>query len=97
MESVRKDVECFFGEPEGCWRILKLPLLYWHRKRIDIFFSCCILQNMLHARDALAELEVNIDWSGDGGLHDAFYSDPYTDLSRVGTTGEGGAGRSEEE
>ncbi|CAM9168548.1 unnamed protein product, partial [Discosporangium mesarthrocarpum] len=44
LESVRKDVECFFGRTKGHWRILQLPLQYWHKNRIDnIFFSCCIL------------------------------------------------------
>ncbi|CAM9456050.1 unnamed protein product, partial [Discosporangium mesarthrocarpum] len=84
-ESVHEDVQSFFGETEGRWRILKLPLQYWHRRRIgNVFFSCCTLQNMLHACDGLAELEVNTDWTGDAALHDAFYSDPYTDFSRVG-------------
>ncbi|CAN0257027.1 unnamed protein product, partial [Discosporangium mesarthrocarpum] len=52
LESVGKDVECFFGRTKGRCRILKLPLQCWHRKRTDnTFFSCCILQNMLHAYD----------------------------------------------
>ncbi|CAM9325400.1 unnamed protein product [Discosporangium mesarthrocarpum] len=62
LESVCKDVECFLGRTKGRWRILKLPLQYWHRKSTDkIFFSCCILQNMLHAYDGIAEVEVNTD------------------------------------
>ncbi|CAN0446626.1 unnamed protein product [Discosporangium mesarthrocarpum] len=43
MESVGKDVECFLGRTKGRWRILKLPLQYWHRKRIDN-----ILFHLLH-------------------------------------------------
>ncbi|CAM9366272.1 unnamed protein product, partial [Discosporangium mesarthrocarpum] len=81
LESVRKDVECFFGSTKGCWRIPKLLLQYWHRKRTDnILLSCCILQNVPHAYDGLAEVEVNTDWTGDAGLHDAFYIAPYTDF-----------------
>ncbi|CAM9878150.1 unnamed protein product, partial [Choristocarpus tenellus] len=54
VESVRKDVECFFGKVKGRFRILKLPLLYSERKKINnLFFTCCILQNMLHHMIAL--------------------------------------------
>ena len=50
LESVRKDVECFFGILKGRFRILKLPILFRSRERIDnAFFTCCILHNMLHA------------------------------------------------
>ncbi|CAM9631493.1 unnamed protein product, partial [Discosporangium mesarthrocarpum] len=52
LESAGKGVKCFFGRTKGRWRILKLPLQYWYSKRIyNIFFSCCILKNMLHAYD----------------------------------------------
>ncbi|CAM9911856.1 unnamed protein product, partial [Discosporangium mesarthrocarpum] len=75
---------------KGRWRIFKPPLQYWHGKRIDnILFTCCLLQNMPHAYDGLEELEVNTDWTGDAGLHDAFY----TDFS----TREGGTGGVEQE
>ncbi|CAN0416889.1 unnamed protein product, partial [Ascophyllum nodosum] len=48
LESVRKDVECFFGILRGRFRILKLPILFRSRERIDnAFFTCCILHNML--------------------------------------------------
>ncbi|CAN0019648.1 unnamed protein product [Pylaiella littoralis] len=48
-KSVRKDVECFFGILKGRFRILKLRLAYHCREDIDnIFFTCCILHNMLH-------------------------------------------------
>ncbi|CAM9769949.1 unnamed protein product, partial [Choristocarpus tenellus] len=50
VESVRKDIECFFGRVKGGFSILELPLLYSERKNIDnIFFTCYILQNMLHS------------------------------------------------
>ncbi|CAN0130248.1 unnamed protein product, partial [Discosporangium mesarthrocarpum] len=50
LESVWKDVECFFGRLKGRFRILKMPLM----EKIDsIFFVCCILQNILHAYDGL--------------------------------------------
>ncbi|CAM9274653.1 unnamed protein product, partial [Pylaiella littoralis] len=48
LESVRKDVECFFGILKGRFRTLKLRLAYHCREDIDdIFFTCCILHNML--------------------------------------------------
>ncbi|CAM9498187.1 unnamed protein product [Choristocarpus tenellus] len=54
-------------------------------KKIDnIFFTCCILQDMLHSYNGLGKLEGNTDWTGDAGLHDVFYSDPYTDLKQMG-------------
>ncbi|CAM9263664.1 unnamed protein product, partial [Discosporangium mesarthrocarpum] len=63
LESVRKDVECYFGRLKGRVRILKLPMLYWAssnclRKKMDnMFFMCCILQNMLHTYDGLGTQE----------------------------------------
>ncbi|CAM9541858.1 unnamed protein product [Choristocarpus tenellus] len=93
VESARKNVKCFFGRVKGCYRILKLPLLYSHMKKIDnIFFTCCILQNMPYSYDGLGEFEGNIDWTGDAGLHDAFYSDPYTDFTQMGMPKDQGRG-----
>ncbi|CAM9749108.1 unnamed protein product, partial [Ectocarpus fasciculatus] len=52
LESVRKDVECFFGILKGRFRILKLAMAYQSQERIDnVFFTCCILHNMLHTFD----------------------------------------------
>ncbi|CAN0446773.1 unnamed protein product, partial [Pylaiella littoralis] len=48
LESVRKDVGCFFGILKRRFRILKLRLAYHCREDIDnIFFTCCILHNVL--------------------------------------------------
>ncbi|CAM9763923.1 unnamed protein product, partial [Hapterophycus canaliculatus] len=56
LESVRKDVECFFGILKGRFRILKLGILFHDRDAIDyMFFTCCTLHNMLHAFDGLDE------------------------------------------
>ena len=38
LESVRKDVECFFGVLKGRFRILKLPILYKEMEDIDNVF-----------------------------------------------------------
>ncbi|CAM9570004.1 unnamed protein product, partial [Discosporangium mesarthrocarpum] len=57
LESVRKDVECFFGRLKGRFRILKMPLMFWvssanSREKIDNkLFACCILQTVLLAYD----------------------------------------------
>ncbi|CAM9772881.1 unnamed protein product, partial [Sphacelaria rigidula] len=43
LESVRKDVECFFSSLKGRFRILKLPILYRRRDDIDkLFLTCCM-------------------------------------------------------
>ncbi|CAM9986672.1 unnamed protein product [Discosporangium mesarthrocarpum] len=48
LESVRKDVESYFGRLKGRFRILKLPIIYWassnhRREKIgNLFFTCCI-------------------------------------------------------
>ncbi|CAM9899303.1 unnamed protein product, partial [Ectocarpus sp. 8 AP-2014] len=58
LESVRKDVECFFGILKGCFRILKLRLGYRSKEDIDnIFSTCCILHNMLHTFDGMDVFE----------------------------------------
>lgn len=85
LESVRKDVECFFGILKGRFRILKLPILYRDKEDIDnVFFACCILHNMLHSYDGLDELEENADWAGLDGLHDPDVAPPEVDHSSVG-------------
>lgn len=85
LESVRKDVECFFGRVKGRFRILKLPLLFRQKIHIDnIWFTCCILHNLLHEYDGLDKLEDNVHWAGQDGLHDAWIADPETDVSTVG-------------
>lgn len=80
LESVRKEVECFFGRVKGRFRTLKLPLLFQDKDVIvNVWFTCCILHNLLHAFDGLGELEAGVDWSGREGLHDACIADPETD------------------
>ncbi|CAM9738673.1 unnamed protein product [Discosporangium mesarthrocarpum] len=93
LESVRKDVECFFGRLKGLFRILKMLLTFWpssenSRDNIDnIFFVCCILENKPLAYDGLCVLESGTDWCGRDGMHEAFYCDPTTDTTQVGMSG----------
>ena len=85
LESVRKDVERFFGRVKGRFRILKLPLLFRQKIQIDnIWFTCCILHNLLHKYDGLDKLEDDVHWADQEGLHDAWIADPETDVSMVG-------------
>ncbi|CAM9349321.1 unnamed protein product [Discosporangium mesarthrocarpum] len=92
-ESVRKDVECFFERLKGRFRILKMPLMFWAsnanlRGKIDnIVLVCGILQNMLHACNALCVLEPGTGWCGHGGMDDAFCCDPTTDPTQMGMSG----------
>ena len=101
LESVRKDVECFFGILKGRFRILKLRLAYHSKEDIDnIFSTCCILHNMLHTFDGMDVFEKNVDWVGSAGLHDPWDHDPLTDFTSVGSTDalaeEGGGGEGSE-
>ncbi|CAN0410174.1 unnamed protein product, partial [Pylaiella littoralis] len=85
LETVRKDVECFFGILKGRFRILKLRLAYHCREDIDnIFFTCCILHNMLHSFDGMSVFKENVDWAGSAGLHDPKDHAPDTDFTSVG-------------
>ncbi|CAB1097890.1 unnamed protein product [Ectocarpus sp. CCAP 1310/34] len=88
LESVRKDVECFFGIVKGRFRILKLSIPYHKQEDIDnVFFTCCILHNMLHSYDNKSEMEEEPNWAGNAGLHNAWEHNPSLDLSSVGAKG----------
>ena len=73
------------GRVTGRFKILKLPL-YFRQKTdiVDVWFTCYILQNLLHEFDGLYNLEADVDWAGEGALHDAWTADPKTDVSAVG-------------
>ena len=64
LESVRKDVECVFGILKKRFRILKNAVKLHNQKKIDnVFFTCCILHNILHHYDGY---ELQKDGSGWG-------------------------------
>lgn len=85
---MRKDVECFFGVLKGRFKVLKLRVGYHSHECIDnIFFTCCILHNMLHTFDGMDVFEENVDWAGSAGLHNAWEHDPLTDFTSVGSRG----------
>jgi hypothetical protein len=66
MESIRKDVECLFGVLKARFRLLKLPFLYHGNnsksKCDNVFFTCCMLHNVLLQYDGLMDWEADIDW-----------------------------------
>lgn len=54
LESMRKDVECFFGILKGRWRILKHAILVQDATRVDnIVYTCVALHNQLLHIDGL--------------------------------------------
>lgn len=56
LESIRKDVECFFGRLTSRFRILRYAIQLHSKEQIDnVFFTCVTLQNMLHDWDGLDE------------------------------------------
>ena len=71
VETVRKDVECVFGVLKGRFRCLKLPIYYHDKKSIDdMFFTCCILHNMLLKNDGLDKRwENGVNYAGVDGNH----------------------------
>lgn len=67
LESVRKDVECFFGILKGRFKILNSSILYQDEHFVtNIFSTCCVLHNILHGWDGLGDLQ-DEDWAGVDG------------------------------
>ena len=85
LESVRKDVECFFGVLKGRFRVLKLPIQYREKTDIDsMFMTCCILHNIIHAYDGRLEWERDVDWAGVDGRLDVTFADADADFTLFG-------------
>ncbi len=82
-ESTRKDIEGTFGILKGRFRCLKLPILIHDQQDIDnMFFTCCILHNMLLLHDERDKLWYNdVEWSGRDGEHDIGDEDDWTHRS----------------
>lgn len=65
LESVRKDVECFFGRLKIRFRILRSRIMFHKQSRVDnVFYAACIMHNMILEDDGLEE-----------GWHDAAEGD----------------------
>ena len=72
VESVRKNVECVFGILKGRFRCLKLPI-YLHGNHVidNMFFTCCILRNMLLMKDGYdRRWEDGVSWADQAGQHE---------------------------
>ena len=60
LESVRKDVEAFFGRLKIRFRLLRGNVNFHKQRKVDAcFFAACILHNMLHEADGLDQ-----GWAG---------------------------------
>ena len=69
LESVRKDVECFFERLKRRFGLLRDSIEYQSQSAIDnAFFSCCVLHNMLHEYDHMDEWAVELDELAAGGI-----------------------------
>lgn len=80
IESVRKDVECFFGRLKKRFRILKLPIQLHKKLAIDnVFFACVTIQNMLHEWDGLGGWSNGVDLEGEIEGSDIGYWGPISD------------------
>ena len=67
VESVRKDIECFFGRLKARFRVLKTPIsLKTMRAVDDVFFTCVALQNIIldwdHEFNELTTWDVTANW-----------------------------------
>ena len=84
LERVRKDSECMFGRLKNRFRILKTPIMFHLKERIDnLFLTCVALHNIIHVWDT--ELrntrgwEVNTSSAYDLNLDDDADGNPPTD------------------
>ena len=67
---------CFFGILKWRFRILKLAILFHDEGLIsNMVKTCCVLHNILHTWDGLAELEPGTSWAGNGGEPEAGAAD----------------------
>lgn len=64
VESTRKDVECVFGILKGRFRFLRHGILLQSQDKVDtVFFTCCILHNLILQADGLdCRWEENVEW-----------------------------------
>ena len=88
-------MECTFGILKGRWRILKTGIRLQAKQSIDdVFYTCCVLHNMLMEYDNIhEEWTAGVQYDGPDGLHDTedmrrifgrLHVNRKTDLSRIG-------------
>jgi hypothetical protein len=67
MESVRKDIECYFGRLKQRFRVLRVPNLLNNKNQIDnMMFSVVAVQNMVYdyviAAEEMRSWTVQLKW-----------------------------------
>jgi hypothetical protein len=66
MESVQKDIECYFGRLKQQFKILKTPILLHKKKIDDMIFTIVAIQNIIldymTAADFHASWMVQLNW-----------------------------------
>lgn len=71
----------FLWTPSELLQAREFSLIYHTKARIDnVFFTCRILHNVLHAFDGLDVTEADVEWAGEEGLRHAWTADPLTDV-----------------
>ena len=72
VESVRKDVECFFGKMKARWQFLKNASLQHDSEIIEAAFKCCcVINNMLLKQSIIAKEAEDVNETKEAFL-DAF-------------------------
>ena len=82
VESVRKNVECFFGRLKMRFRCLLNPIWISNEAQIDdMFISCAILHNMLLTWDGLdIRYEDPLSWHSMQDIVHPCDDEPQTDI-----------------
>ena len=67
MESVQKDIECYFGRLKQRFKVLKTPIMIRNKERIDnMMFALVAIQNMILdysiAAEEITSWEVQLNW-----------------------------------
>ena len=67
MESVRKDIECYFGRLKQRFKILRIPNLRKKKEKIDnMMLTLVAIQNMLLdysiANEEMTSCEIPLKW-----------------------------------
>ncbi|CAB1118961.1 unnamed protein product [Ectocarpus sp. CCAP 1310/34] len=85
LDSVRRDGSASDGILKGRFRILKLAMAYQSQERIDdVFFTCCIMHNMLHTFDGMDQLVENTIRVSSAGVGATLATELEADCGSVG-------------
>lgn len=85
VESVRKDIECFFGKMKARWQFLKNPNRHHSAQIIESAFQCCcIINNMLLDDSSEAETQDERTEENLDALHPDFNDPAEEELAEEG-------------